>query len=386
MTSKIDDRDEQIGLCMADEENHDEQVKDVAGISTWARLGSWFLERQTRLAWHAFFLSILLLLLWPYCIITVDSGHTGVLYRRFFGGTVLEQIYREGTHFIFPWDTMHIFDIRVHEDFQTFPVLTRDGLALTVDISLLYHPIDVLTPVLLTTVGTNYREKLILPMLLASVRNVAAEFGQEDFYNKTSRSIQDSIHVRMTEFIGRNPISIDNLLIRAVHLPEGLDRAINDKMIAEQAVLRQNVMVKEAMERLKVQFVNAEAVRMTQEIINPGMTPGFLRWQGIEATRDLAQSQNSKFVIVGGKDGLPVILNTEPAAANPGAVPPARPEPAAANPENAAADKEKEMQDYLGRVQDNVDSLTRRLKDLLSAKEAGTGAPEPKRDEEGKEK
>jgi prohibitin 2 len=34
-----------------------------------------------------------------------------------------------------------------------------------------------------------------------------------------------------------------------------------------------------------------------------------LRWKGIEATSHLAESSNSKVVIIGGKDGLPLIFN-----------------------------------------------------------------------------
>ena len=34
-----------------------------------------------------------------------------------------------------------------------------------------------------------------------------------------------------------------------------------------------------------------------------------VKWKGIEATEKLANSQNSKVVIIGGKDGLPLILD-----------------------------------------------------------------------------
>jgi hypothetical protein len=43
-----------------------------------------------------------------------------------------------------------------------------------------------------------------------------------------------------------------------------------------------------------------------------------LRWKGIETTQALAESQNSKTIIIGGRDGLPLILNTGPAAGAPG--------------------------------------------------------------------
>ena len=41
------------------------------------------------------------------------------------------------------------------------------------------------------------------------------------------------------------------------------------------------------------------------------MTQNFLRYQGIQATKDLASSPNAKVVVIGGKDGLPVILNAD---------------------------------------------------------------------------
>ena len=41
------------------------------------------------------------------------------------------------------------------------------------------------------------------------------------------------------------------------------------------------------------------------------MTQNFLRYEGIQATKELAGSSNAKVVVIGGKDGLPVILNAD---------------------------------------------------------------------------
>ena len=44
-------------------------------------------------------------------------------------------------------------------------------------------------------------------------------------------------------------------------------------------------------------------------IVSNSLTPNLLRMRGIEATSRLAESPNSKVVVVGsGKDGLPIIL------------------------------------------------------------------------------
>ena len=55
--------------------------------------------------------------------------------------------------------------------------------------------------------------------------------------------------------------------------------------------------------------IEAEGISEFQRIVSEGISDSYLRWRGIEATLQLAQSKNSKIVIVGsGKDGLPTIL------------------------------------------------------------------------------
>jgi hypothetical protein len=61
-----------------------------------------------------------------------------------------------------------------------------------------------------------------------------------------------------------------------------------------------------SLERKKIE---AEGISEFQQIVSQGISDSYLRWRGIEATLQLAQSSNSKIVIVGsGKDGLPTIL------------------------------------------------------------------------------
>lgn len=273
----------------------------------------WFRQRQGRIAIFCLCFSIALLLLWPHAVITIGPGHTGVLYRRFLGGTVTDKVFPEGTHFIFPWDTLFIFDVRIHEEQHTFRVLTQNGLMLELDISLLYHPDKDRLPELLVSIGGNYAEKVIAPSLRSAVLRVAARHEKSDFYSPLTSNIQDAILVNIVEAVGRRPLTIDNFFLRTVRLPEEVNIAINEKFVAQQQVERQAFKVEEAAQRFRSTLIEAEAVRMSQQLVNADMTENFLRWKGIEATRLLAASPNSKFVIVGGKDGLPIILNPEAA-------------------------------------------------------------------------
>jgi len=108
--------------------------------------------------------------------------------------------------------------------------------------------------------------------------------------------------------------------ILGIELPSAIvaaiDRKIEQYYISEEYKFRVAREIRES-ERKKIE---AEGISEFQRIVSQGISESYLRWRGIEATLQLAQSSNSKIVIVGsGKDGLPIILGNvdaeEPASA-----------------------------------------------------------------------
>lgn len=58
--------------------------------------------------------------------------------------------------------------------------------------------------------------------------------------------------------------------------------------------------------------IEAQGIADFQNIVAKGISEQLLRWKGIEATEKLVGSTNAKvIVIVDGKDGLPLILDTK---------------------------------------------------------------------------
>ena len=47
--------------------------------------------------------------------ITVPPGHAGVHFSWLGGGTDVNNVYGEGLHVIAPWNTLHLYDVRVQE-------------------------------------------------------------------------------------------------------------------------------------------------------------------------------------------------------------------------------------------------------------------------------
>jgi hypothetical protein len=126
-------------------------------------------------------------------------------------------------------------------------------------------------------------------------------------------------------------VLLSNVLIRRVTLPADLQASIDRKMIQHQAALE--YVYRLDRERLEAQRKRIEAtgIRDFQQIVGANLTEPYLRWLGIDATLRLAQSPGSRLVIVGGRDGLPVILNPSGDPATPGAAP-AGTTPGNANP------------------------------------------------------
>jgi len=71
------------------------------------------------------------------------------------------------------------------------------------------------------------------------------------------------------------------------------------------------VLLKETQEAERKK-IEAQGIADFQRIITRGLTDNLLRWKGIEATIKLAESPNTKVVVIGSsKTGLPLILGGE---------------------------------------------------------------------------
>lgn len=98
--------------------------------------------------------------------------------------------------------------------------------------------------------------------------------------------------------------------MRAISLPNQLRTSIEQKLQAEQQSEQMRFVLDRERQEAERKRIEAQGIADFQRIVVQGIDERLLRWKGIEATQALAESQNAKIVIVGGKDGLPLILNS----------------------------------------------------------------------------
>jgi prohibitin 1 len=107
----------------------------------------------------------------------------------------------------------------------------------------------------------------------------------------------------------------DEVLLKTITLPQVVTAAIEQKQQKQQQQQSAEGMqyaLQKATQEAERKRIEAQGIKDFQTIVSQGISEPLLRWKGIEATEKLADSQNSKIVIIGGgKDGLPIILNSE---------------------------------------------------------------------------
>ncbi|MCY3488353.1 MAG: prohibitin family protein [Bacteroidetes bacterium] len=239
---------------------------------------------------------------------TLVSGEAGVRYS-IFGGTDMDDVYGEGLKVHAPWVNVIKYDVRVQERLENMEALSSNGLSIGTDISVRWRPRSETLPVLHVDYGVDYFRKLIGPELRSTVREVIGQFTPEELYSTRRTELQDQIFARVKESVGNEDVLVEAILIRDVRLPEQIKMAIENKLKEEQEAERYEFTIEKERLEAERKRIEAEGEAAYQQIITASLTSQFLRFKGIEATQQLANSPNSKTVIVGGgEDGLPLIL------------------------------------------------------------------------------
>ena len=343
------------------------QPLHVAALSSGR---SWFL-RQRRTLMLALLVSMFIITaLAPRIFITIPSGHGGILWLRFFGGTqASQQALGEGLHVIPPWDHIFIYDMRVQEHDQAYEVIAREGLQVTVRSSFRWHLNPATLPRLHKMIGPNYLNVLLVPEVGSVLRERISQYEIEELFSSRRTQIQGEILQAVArempgEFVNRIGINVGDhdgedfvimtdILLKDVTLPFRLRSAIERKL--EQAQISQEYGFRIQRERLESERkqIEAQGIQAFQQTVQAGISEAYLKWRGIEATLQLAASPNAKVVIVGGgSQGLPLILNTGDTPS----IPPAPPA-AAATPHPAKLQRERGQCDAEsgGRISGSID-------------------------------
>ncbi|MDH3710934.1 MAG: prohibitin family protein, partial [Cyclobacteriaceae bacterium] len=199
--------------------------------------------------------------------------------------------------------------VRLQEAMESMEVLSKNGLTIKCELSFRFQPINDQIGFLHDNIGADYKNNIIIPEIRSATREVIGKYLPEELYSSKREAIQDEIETRTRSAIKEKHLTMDAILIREVTLPLTLQEAIEKKLRQEQESLEYEFRITKATQEAERQRIEAQGKARANTIISASLTDKILQEKGIEATKELAQSQNAKIVVIGSSDdGLPLIL------------------------------------------------------------------------------
>jgi regulator of protease activity HflC (stomatin/prohibitin superfamily) len=239
---------------------------------------------------------------------TIPSGRTGVEWAPAKG--TMTQTLDEGFHFVSPFSRVYEVDLREQQRDVDLEVLAANGLEIELKSSILYQPLGGEASALIKETGPEYYNTLIGPNVRSSARRVVGRYSPEEIYSTKREQIEREIREDVATKLAGHHLRVNSILIREVHLPPDVQGAIQAKLQEEQKALEMRYVLERSRQEAERKRIEAAGIADYQATISKGLTDKILAWQGIEATRKLAESANAKVVVIGtGKEGLPLIFN-----------------------------------------------------------------------------
>jgi regulator of protease activity HflC (stomatin/prohibitin superfamily) len=219
---------------------------------------------------------------------------------------------------------------------------SKEGLTVQSEISILYKIKTSEVPNIIKYTPLNYQSVLILPVFRSASVDVCSEFDAKDMHSAKRSQIESKIKERMMQVLDSKGFIIEAVLLKSITLPQGLSRAIEEKLQAEQDAQRmeflkdrekkeaerkvlqaegdknskiiaaegqKRILELEAEGRANAVKIEADANTKANNMLEKRLTPQVLKFKQIEAFKELSTSPNTQTIITDGKTpliGLPV--------------------------------------------------------------------------------
>ena len=234
----------------------------------------------------------------------VPAGHVGV--KDLFG-RVSPNVLLPGINLVFPFTRVIKMSIQTQEVKEVAEVPSKEGLIMELEGSLLFR----LDPAKATLdpVGRNYQEIVVHPQIRSAIREITASYDAKALYSSEREKIASETFNLFQKMASGRGIIAEAVLLRKIGLPPIVANAIQEKLKREQEAEQMKFVLQKESQEAERKRIEAQGISDFQKIVGQGLSAQYLEWKGIEATKELANSPNTKVVIVGNpKSGLPIIL------------------------------------------------------------------------------
>lgn len=237
-------------------------------------------------------------------IYTVDEGEALVL-KSF--GKVQGNVYTSGIHFKLPWFETITYPTRTVPYTASLISRSREGLNIESDFTVRYRVVEDKIDLIYSQYAKSIQEleeKVIIPVLRESLRDSISQVTAADVHSQRT-AMARQINTDAISNLAKYYVEVEKVNLRQIKLPDSIEDAIQKKIQAQEEAIA-------AEKRAEIRIIEAKGIAESQEIINETLTGRYIQLEAIEAYKQLAQSENTTFVIMPtdpDSAGVPLILN-----------------------------------------------------------------------------
>ena len=238
------------------------------------------------------------------CVV-VEDGEVGVS-KSF--GRISDEPVGPGIALQFPVvRTVTRWSVKLQELKEKANVPSSEGLIVGLDTSLLFKIEGPSAPEIRQTIGRDYREKLVLPYLRNAVRDVVSGFPVKNIYSAKGRQeIAGQIKSFLEGNLNPRGITVIDVLLRDVQLPQRFRESIEAKLTAEQRVQQKQFELEQARKDAEIEVARAEGAAKAQKIVRSTLSGSYLQYLWIKTL-----NENPNVIYVATEDNMPLFRPVE---------------------------------------------------------------------------
>jgi len=251
------------------------------------------------------------------CFVQINAGTVGV--QSLFG-KIQGKVLTEGLNVVNPIMTVIKFDDKtrnytmsaIHDEGDqlgddAIRVLSADGLEVVIDLTVLYRVTSDKAPTILRTIGENYTQVVVRPIVRTKIRDLAANYDAVALYSNKREEFQQRLFTAVEKEFTKRGFSLEQVLIRNLNLPQSVKAAIESKINAEQESQKMRFILDKERQEADRKRVEAQGISDYQRILTSTLTDKLLQYERIKAQKELAGSSNAKIIVIDGKNA-PMIM------------------------------------------------------------------------------
>jgi prohibitin 2 len=207
----------------------------------------------------------------------VDAGHRGVLVQ--FGNVATDNSLDEGIHFVIPFrDNVVQLEVRTQKIVESATSASKDLQDVSTQVALNYHVNPDRAQVLYQQLGPEYANRVIVPAIQESVKQVTARFNAEELITKRE-TVKNQIEEQITARLGAYNIVVDAVSITEFQFSPQFTAAVESKVEAQQRALQ----AQNELRRIQIEAQQNEAQAIGEQKANIARAEGIKQSNVLQA-------------------------------------------------------------------------------------------------------